>query len=306
MDQFHLSWSHGNATVFADGAALHHLTFDLGGRLFSPFAEAPWQDDYLDHPHQDYPRHLQLLGGEWACVPFGSSHHDPAHHGYGTDHKWQVLAQENNAITLGIEYPDQHMIKNLRRTISGVDGQAAIDLTLTLNPRKTGLLPIGLHPIFKLTEDLNIHVSKQAKGLTFPRVFEDNISCLTPNKSFNADGFCPSDHGMVNIFQTPCSVHEELVQIMNAEGEITLNYSQERTAIRLTWDAHLLPHCLLWISNKGRRTPPWNNQFQGIGVEPINSFFDINDEAPMPEDYGLNLTAGEETTITYRLAATPL
>ena len=93
---------------------------------------------------------------------------------------------------------------------------------------------------------------------------------------------------------------------MNAEGEITLNYSQERTAIRLTWDAHLLPHCLLWISNKGRRTPPWNNQFQGIGVEPINSFFDINDEAPMPEDYGLNLTAGEETTITYRLAATPL
>ena len=198
------------------------------------------------------------------------------------------------------------MIKNLRRTISGVDGQAAIDLTLTLNPRKSGVLPIGLHPIFKLTEDLKIHVSKQAKGMTFPRVFEDNISRLTPNKSFNADGFCPSDNGMANIFQTLCSVKEELVQMMNAEGEITLNYSQECTAIRLTWDAHLLPHCLLWISNKGRSTPPWNNQFQGIGVEPINSFFDINDEAPIPEDYGLNLTAGEETTITYRIEAMPL
>ena len=76
MDQFHLSWSHGNATVFADGAALHHLTFDLGGRLFSPFAEAPWQDDYLDHPHpdhhhEDYPRHLQLLGGNGLVFLLG-------------------------------------------------------------------------------------------------------------------------------------------------------------------------------------------------------------------------------------------
>ena len=306
MDQFKLSWSHGSASIFEDGASIHHLGFDFGDRIFSPFAEAPWQADYINTPHNDHPRHLELLGGEWPCVPFGTSHHDPAHHGFGTDQPWHVINHDQDSITLGIEYPDDHMIKSLRRTITGVNGKTALDFQLTIEPRKTGKLPIGIHPIFKLTDDLNINVSEKTQGVTFPTIFEQGVSILSPNKSFGADGLCASEHGVVDIFAAPDRLKEELVQLTNLEGEIKLTYAQERATIKLVWDKDALPYCLLWISNKGRGSDPWNNRFQGIGVEPVNSFFDINDQAPETGRYGINVTAGQSKTITYRLSAQSL
>ena len=306
MEQFELCWSHGRATVFSDGAMLHRLVFDGDGDAFSPLAEAPWQAQYLAAPHDEWPRHLQVLGGEWACVPFGSTHHDPAHHGYGTDHPWQVVTQASDHITLGLDYPLDHAIKRLERSISGVDGQAAVDLSLTITPRRTGLMPIGLHPIFRLTDDLRILPPKIDHGMTFPKVFEEGASQLRPNARFQQDGLVATDDGDTNVFSAPSALNEDLVQLVHTDGEMVLVYGQENMAVHLTWDAQALPHCLLWISNKGRGAAPWQHQFQGLGVEPINSYFDINDDAPEGQDYGLPLTADQPVTINYRMAASRL
>ncbi len=303
MEQFDLNWSHGRATIFEDGASLHYLGFDLGGRNFKPFAEAPWQGDYLKNPHHSHPRHLQLLGGEWPCIPFGTSHHDPSHHGFGTDHPWQVIEHHKNTITLGIDYPEDHMIKSLHRTITGLDGDTAIEFSLTIEPRKSGTLPIGLHPIFKLTDDLKISVSGTTHGHTFPKVFEKGISILSPRTSFGADGICPSKEGPIDILSSPSILKEELVQLFRLEGDIALNYPEDRVVINLKWDADFMPYCLMWISNRGRGNDPWKHRFRGIGIEPVNSYFDINDEAPKSQNYGYHFKAGQKKTITYRLSA---
>ena len=60
---------------------------------------------------------------------------------------------------------------------------------------------------------------------------------------------------------------------------------------------------MLWISNKGRAAAPWNNRFSGLGVEPVNSYFDIDDEAPDPEACGVRIEAGGRVATTYRIHA---
>ena len=41
-------------------------------------------------------------------------------------------------------------------------------------------------------------------------------------------------------------------------------------AIQLTvdWPRDLLPHCLVWIHDRGIDVPPWNGSYRGIGIEP--------------------------------------
>ena len=48
--------------------------------------------------------------------------------------------------------------------------------------------------------------------------------------------------------------------------------------ITLSWDARLLPNCLLWLSNRGRTFAPWNGQNLCLGIEPIAAAFDLGED----------------------------
>ena len=45
--------------------------------------------------------------------------------------------------------------------------------------------------------------------------------------------------------------------------------------VRLTWQKEHFPSLLLWISNRGRKMPPWNGRHLALGMEPICSPFGL-------------------------------
>jgi len=53
---------------------------------------------------------------------------------------------------LRIDYPSEHPIARLTRTLRGVPGASRLDTRLDILPRRDVTLPIGLHPVFRLPE----------------------------------------------------------------------------------------------------------------------------------------------------------
>lgn len=294
------------AEVFSIGGALHNLEFQLNGGRIKPLAEAPWQPDFLAGATSDHPRHIELLGGEWPCVPFGTTANDPEHHGFGTNNSWTLVAMSDNQICLSIEYPSGHVIERIERKITLPKGQTSVDFELTIHPRSSTKMPIGLHPIFRLPETLDKFRLVPAAydcAMVVPKEGTPQNSVLKPGAFFQSlDSAELIDGQAVNILANMEVLRNELIQLWQVEGAFEIQDEVQGIRIRLDWDRVAFPHCLLWVSNPGMAIQSGGDPFRGIGIEPINSFFDMNDIAnPDSEPAGVQLTAGQPWTTNYRI-----
>ncbi|GGD98383.1 hypothetical protein GCM10011390_16440 [Aureimonas endophytica] len=312
MERWTLEWDRGRAEVISIGAMLHDLVFRLdGGREARPFAEAPWRDDAEIQADASLPAHLRQLGGDWACVPFGTTEFDPAHHGHGSNADWRLVARDEASITLACDFPEGHAVERLERTVRGVAGEAAVEMAVTARVRRDCRLPIGLHPIFRVPEGnrrLTVEPGAFGAGQVFPEPFLPGLSRLEAGARFATLGEVPlAEGGSVSVATLPApELAEELVQLWQTDGTIVLRDAEAGAEYRLTWDAEAFPHCLLWISNGGRTHRPWNGRFRGLGIEPVASAFDRTDLADLSlsrEGTGQEFRAGEAWTTSYRLEA---
>ncbi len=277
MDRWNLAWDGGRCTVFSLGGAVHDLALETGSGTggFRPLAEAPWRAEAPDARTAGWPAHLATLGGEWPCVPFGTTAHDRDHHGHGANAHWRAVRARRGELELDIRYPPEHPVAGLRRTVRGRPGMAALDLSLVIQARRRLRLPVGLHPIFAWSDDMRILPGGFGHGETFPRPFEPGVSRLQPGARFAmGEPVALADGGKLDVLGAPSALREDLVQLFDCQGPITLIYPAAGIAVTLDWDRAALPHCLLWFSNRGRRAPPWNRRFRGLGVEPVNALFD--------------------------------
>lgn len=296
--------AHAEAEIFPVGGALHHLAFHLpGGRTVRPLAEAHWHHGGIN----DVPRHIRYLGGEWPCVPFGTTENDPAHHGYGTDHDWQLIEQGEDTAFLAIDYPDGHNVRRLERRITLSADTAAVDLSLTIHVNTACRLPIGLHPIFHLPRnpgELRILPGSFDHARTAAKEFSPKNSVLAAGTPMTQDGsLTRKDGGQTNLFENISELGEELVQLFDVTGSMRLEYPKAGFATILSWDTKDLPNCLFWIANPGLadRTPA--PHFGGLGVEPVASYFDRND---LEAGNGVDLTPDTPWSTHYRIECVPL
>lgn len=308
-----LSWDCGQADILGIGAALHNLAFRLeDGSIVEPLAEAPWIGEDSVVADASIPAHLRQLGGEWLCVPFGTTMVDPHHHGFGTDNAWHVVEQSEDTITLAIDYPEDHPIKRLERHIEGVAGQAAVAIELTIEARAECILPVGLHPIFRLAGEgrgMLLDPGPFARGHTFPKVFEPGVSRLRPGAEFSTLDAVPLADGAADLTRPPAGLKEEILQLAGAAGSVRLDYPDDGYQARLDWDAHDFPSLVIWLSDCGRSAPPWSNRFRGVGIEPVNAFFDdtgLASQKPAHVSPGRVFRAGERWTTKYRISASTL
>ena len=309
-----LTWDRGRAEIFALGASLHNLTFTMrDGSSVQPLAEAPWRGDPQVTTDPEIPPHLKALGGEWPCVPFGTTEVDPSHHGHGSDNLWQMDEHTAEAVTLSIEYPEEHPIARLERRIRGVRGAPAVELELSVLARRDCRLPVGLHPIFRLPESgQRIHVDPGAfqSGHTFPRTFEPGVSRLAVDDRFSSLAAVPlAGGGTADVSCAPAALREEILLMIGTAGQVTVSYPDDGYAITLDWNAEDLPALVVWLSNCGRAAAPWHNRFRGIGIEPVAAYFDnaaIAASAPPGSVLGVDFSAGLRWTTRYRISASAL
>jgi galactose mutarotase-like enzyme len=304
------SWDRGQADIHATGAALRNLVLELDdGSTIRPLAEAPWIGDPAVATDKEIAAHLRQLGGEWPCVPFGTTIIDPHHHGYCTDNDWHVTSQGVGTISLAIDYPATHPIARLERRISGVPGTAAIDMELAVEVRRTCKLPLGLHPIFRLPDKGRLQLDPGAfsRGLTFPKVFEPGVSRLKLGAEFRSLDTVPlARGGAADLSELPADLREEIIQLEAVAGSVGLFYPDGGHTVRLDWNPVDFPSLVLWLSDCGREAAPWSKRFRGIGVEPVNGYFDdasLSSHAPAGVSVGRRFTSGERWSTRYSISA---
>ena len=296
-----LVWQHGVVSVENLGGMLGPTLFVLSdGRQVAPFQVAPWASE---DGGEALPGILKRLRGEWPCVPFGSDADrapaagwpgsqasgtvDPFPHGFSSNNDWRFEGEVDGSIALAIDYPEEHPIRGLLRRVTPDANGAALDFELMIYVRRDCVLPIGLHPTFRLPAKagaMRIEVGPEVAGMTFPAPVDDS-------SVFEQGALLEPWHdvplkagGRLDVRQVPLpQPTEELVQLLDMPGQASLWNTAEGYRVRLSWNPEHYPSALLWFSNRGRSMAPWNGRHLALGFEPICSAFDL----------GLQISAAE-------------
>lgn len=300
------------ASVGSIGAILHDLTFAMpNGRKFSPMAEADWSGKIDLEMVPDISPHLTELGGEWPCVPFGTSANDPQHHGFCSNARWDLDATDGSTASFSITYPEGHDIASVRREIRLSDDVPAVTFVLEITPARDCLLPLGLHPIFRIPDSGpgGMDWTGGYDATTIPAGVASPDINLSPGVAVKKNQSIALLTGQDMAF--PAELTEQrkaLIQIWECEGQFDLRYGAEGASVRLNWNAGDFPHCLLWLANPGRHIPGLG-RFTGLGVEPVSSLFDRGvipfDPILVGRRAGVQLKAGRVWKTQYGISAYP-
>jgi hypothetical protein len=320
MDRWQLDWPFGTAEIISLGCMLGPVTFRLpDGRTLQPMYLAPWLNDPAT---QDLPPLLRHLRGELPCVPFGrtdfpggmedwrrSDPGDDWEHGYGANQPWSLISADRQHVRIGIDYPESSPIVRLERQVSADPEQPALDLSLTLWARQDATLPVALHPTFRTTGGVRVRPGPFTHAIAYPVPTETDVSQLVPDGRSADLTALPGLSGPLDLTCLPLPLKtEELLQLKDCKPPFSLYYETEGVTMTLWWDQDQLPDVMLWVSNGGRASFPWNGRNHALGIEPVNGAFDLGRVAAPPADHplatrrGLTLRKAKPLRLDYRIA----
>ncbi|MFC0678784.1 hypothetical protein ACFFGH_13120 [Lysobacter korlensis] len=281
-----LRWSHGRAAFSPTAAMLVSAEFLLPDGPFSPFASRAWDAD--DPALSELPGHLRVLGGDFICVPFGSApgpgspmpgweafEHlppDEPPHGHSAEEDWGVEDPGPDAVRFALEYPPGSAVERLERTVRGVPGSPALQFSLTITARRPALMPVGVHPIFRMPDPpARVHIEAGFDvGFGYPGALDG--AAVRPGAEFRNLG----EAGGADLSRLPLGPPvDDVVLLGGCTGPVRLAYPDERARVELDWDCTVLPSLMLWISDRALDGQPWNRAYRGIGVEPVAAAFDL-------------------------------
>lgn len=304
------------ATVSTTAGMLLEAVFKRDGTTVAPFARAPWGPD----PGRHRPAHLDVLGAEFVAVPFGSAGapealQDEWHglvpaappdlpHGLPANTEWTLVAHDEAFVVLALDVPEGPVAR-LERRVALRSEAAAVDFQLTVHARRTGAVPVGLHPIFRLplgAAALQVDAAFE-RGFTYPGVVPPGAGVAAPGRGFALLDAVPAiDGGIVDLTRLPLGRPVEDVLLLTELSEpVTLRFGDDGSGAVLDWDRTLLPSVLLWLSDRALGGDPWDHRYRGLGVEPVVAAFDL----PPETSVGANplSDAGVATAIRLRPAA---
>lgn len=300
------------AEVSSAGGILTSLQWNYADNVNEELLyQAPWLKESIQYDQA--PALIQRLAGEWVGVPFGCVENNnglflcDAPHGLPVNGEWSFESQTDHNVTMHYVYPADYPLQRLERGIRLTDQGA--EFTLAIHARESCRFPLGLHPIFPVGGAAgDVEIEANGGGIVNPGSAASDFSRLAPGVHFSALHSVPASDGtLLNISRLPlCDDSEEIVQLLQPQGSITLLYRQRRLQLTLRWDPSVLPNCLLWISNGGRHYSPWNGRNYCLGVEPVCSAWDLGPQSL--EDNPISLTgtptavsvnAGEALTLNY-------
>jgi hypothetical protein len=327
----HIETPFARGTVYPTAALFTDIEFKLpSGRWVRPMATAPW-GEVLDPA---IPGHLRRLGGEFFCLPFGGGGtvRDPVAgweslttaaanepmHGPAANENWTIISQKPGGVRLALDLPADYPVSRIERYIRLDTSKPSARVTVKLEIRSDGRVPVAFHPILRLPEKLSqLALSASfAKGFTYPALIEPDRMACEPGQNFADLAKVPKRRGgTVDLSLLPLGQKvDDVVLLAGMSGPLRGAFLDEGYELTVDWPRHLLPHCLVWIHDRGIDVPPWNGTSRGIGIEPLASAFDAPWEVSLADNpltkagfpTALSVSRGQAVELYCDLSLAPL
>jgi len=270
-----------------------HLTadFDIGQKKINPYFIAPW---WNEAPYLNEDKILQVLRGDFFCMPFGGNtddyngKHYPVH-GETSNNNWEFvnLTKSNDKITLNLKTELTLDNGEVTKSIELHKNQSVIYSRHKFSGLK-GSFPIGHHPTLKFPEKEGIayiDISKPVIGFTAPVSFEEpanrGYSRLKLNTVIEDRGKVPTlfNEEYIDINKYPTSFgYEDLAIFINDQNKdfcfSAASVPSEGYLYFQLKNPRILAETLFWMSNGGRHYSPWNGRVKAVlGIEEITGYY---------------------------------
>ena len=266
------------AWVTLRGAHVAPVEFSLGSHTVQPYSLSPW----LPSEQQDQDSLLQVLRGDFFCLPFGAQAAGPPH-GVIAGNTWSVVDEQPNAVTLRIAAED--IGATVTKTVEVRDGDTSLYQEFVVEGL-SGMYNYGTHPILDMsgypTGSVELTTSPIRYGSVAPTLFSDPArgehQILEIGATFTSLASVPRADGQtldLSHLPTPPG-HEDLVMIV-PEARSGLAWSALRFPDHVWFSLRRVedfPATVLWVSNGGRSAAPWSSRHTGrLGIEDVCSYF---------------------------------
>ncbi len=267
------------AAMTLRGNHIAPVNFLVHGKNVNPYSLAPW----LPGAHQGIDPLLDVLRGDFWCLPFGEQPDGPAH-GDVARGNWKVVDVNEFSATFSIQAQDIHA--HITKTVSVRDGQNGLFQEITVSGLE-GAYSYGTHPILDLSYlppgTARISTGAARWSSVFTGMFSDpqagETQVLEVGAEFTDLAHIPmADGGELDLSSYPTPMaHEDLVMVVQHGDEHHLGWSAVSVPGH-TWlalkDVRDFPATVLWVSNGGRTHIPWEGLHRGrLGVEDVCSYF---------------------------------
>jgi hypothetical protein len=279
------------AFVTETGGHLGPVSFRLGDRDVRPYALAPWAEEAA----ADLPPVLEVLRGDFFCLPFGGSdevfdgeRHPP--HGETANARWACRAHtwtaDVSSLHLRLDTAvrpgrvDKHV--TLRR------GHPALYVRHVVSGM-AGPMSLGHHAMLRFPDRPGsglVATSPFAFGQTSPVPVETpetgGASGLAVGAPFTSLDAVPTATGeTADLSRYPARPgFEDLVMLVADPGRplawTAVTFPDEGYVWFTLKDPRVLRQTVLWVSNGGRRYPPWSGRHVNVlGLEEVTSYFHL-------------------------------
>jgi len=266
------------AWVTLRGAHVAPVEFTLGSRTVQPYSLSPW----LPEEQRAQDPLLQVLRGDFFCLPFGAQSAGPPH-GVIAGSAWSIVDEQPGAVTLRIAAED--IGATVTKCVEVRDGDTSLYQQFEIEGL-SGLYNYGTHPVLDMSGSpagsVELTTSPIRYGSVAPTLFSDPArgehQILEIGGTFTSLASVPRADGQtldLSHLPTPPG-HEDLVMIA----------PEVRTGVAwnaLRFPGHVwfslrrvedFPATVLWVSNGGRSQAPWSSRHTGrIGIEDVCSYF---------------------------------
>lgn len=268
--------------ITEEGGHLAPVSFNLEGRIVTPYALAPWQPAEVD---QNLPVLLKNLRGDFLCLPFGPQDVGPPH-GETANHRWKRADGNAGSITLEMFATD--VSANITKTLSLRPGETAIYISHRIDGLE-GDWSYGTHPILDLSNlppnSARLSVSPFRWGSVYPEMFsnpeEGAHQQLQMGAVFSDLSEVPLGEGKtIDLTRYPSGhASDDLVMMVSDDATEEQPFAWSACVFDgYVWfalkDPADFPTTMFWLSNGGRSAPPWNSRHTSrIGIEDVCSHF---------------------------------
>ena len=274
-------------------------------RRIQPYAIAPWAVAQEALP-ADTPALLRALRGDFFCAPFGANtlpfrgeRHPP--HGETANGLWKLegLSQSGSRAgsdcaggrsTLHASLCTSVRKGRVDKYLTLVDGHAAVYCRHLLTGMN-GPMSLGHHALLKFPATPGsgiLSTSRFVYAQVLPTLFEapeqGGYQCLKAGATFRALDRVPiaypgRDGGCTDLTRFPARKGFDDLVLLTADSRLrfawtAVTFAREGYVWFALRDPRVLRHTILWMSNGGRRYPPWSGRHSAVlGVEDVTAYF---------------------------------